>query len=424
MKKRILVRGPVLSRSGYGEQSRFALRCLRAHEDYFDIYIIPVGWGKTGWMWEENEERRWMDGLIRKTLLHNQQGGQYDISLQITIPNEWEKMAPINIGYTAGIETTRVAPQWIEKSDLMDHIIVVSNFAKETFEKTSYDLKDENSGQIVKQIRCQTPITPVNYCVKKFDVDAFDLDLEYDFNFFAAAQWGVRKNLDNTIKWFVEEFIDQEVGLVLKANWHNDSIYDRRHAQERLEQLLQQYPDRKCKVYLLHGSLTDTEIHAIYKHPKIKALMTATHGEGFGLPLFEAAYSGVPIVAPNWSGQCDFLNMPVKDKKSGKKKNKAMFANVAYDLQPIQKEAVWDGVLQADSMWCFPQQGSFKMRLREMRKDYGRFKKQATQLQKWLHKNFAPELQYDKFVTPIKNCLSEESDKWMSEIENIVNEYE
>ena len=152
--------------------------------------------------------------------------------------------------------------------------------------------------------------------------------------------------------------------------------------------------------------------------------MTATHGEGFGLPLFEAAYSGVPIVAPNWSGQCDFLNMPVKDKKSGKKKNKAMFANVAYDLQPIQKEAVWDGVLQADSMWCFPQQGSFKMRLREMRKDYGRFKKQATQLQKWLHKNFAPELQYDKFVTPIKNCLSEESDKWMSEIENIVNEYE
>ena len=38
MKKRILVRGPAMSRSGYGEQSRFCLRALRAHEDKFDIW--------------------------------------------------------------------------------------------------------------------------------------------------------------------------------------------------------------------------------------------------------------------------------------------------------------------------------------------------------------------------------------------------
>ena len=50
MKKKILVRGPALSMSGYGEQTRFALRALRAYEDLFDIYLIPVGWGKTGWI--------------------------------------------------------------------------------------------------------------------------------------------------------------------------------------------------------------------------------------------------------------------------------------------------------------------------------------------------------------------------------------
>ena len=27
----------------------------------------------------------------------------YDMSLQVTIPNEWEKMAPVNIGYTADL---------------------------------------------------------------------------------------------------------------------------------------------------------------------------------------------------------------------------------------------------------------------------------------------------------------------------------
>ena len=36
-------------------------------------------------------------------------GGQFDISVQVTIPNEWKNIAPLNIGYTAGIETTKVA---------------------------------------------------------------------------------------------------------------------------------------------------------------------------------------------------------------------------------------------------------------------------------------------------------------------------
>jgi len=398
MKKRIVVRGPALSRSGYGEQTRFALRALRAYEDKYDIYLIPVGWGKTGWIWEENEEREWLDGLVRKTIAHQREKGEFDVSLQVTIPNEWEKLAPINIGYTAGIETTKVAPQWIEKSYIMDHIIVVSDFAKQVYENTSYNAQDKTTGQAINDYRCQTPITAVNYCVRKTEGEALDLDLDYDFNFFAAAQVGPRKNIENTIKWFVEEFIDQKVGLVLKASWYNDSTNDRYHVEQKIEQLLAPYPNRKCKVYLLHGNLTDTEMQSLYKHPKIKAVITAAHGEGFGLPLFEAAYNGLPVIAPDWSGHCDFLFMPIKDKKTGKEGKKAMFATVAYDMAPIQKEAVWDGVLQADSMWCFPQQGSFKMRLREVRKDYGRFKKQADQLQKYIIENFTEERLYKKFA--------------------------
>ena len=127
MKKKIFVRGPVLSQSGYGEQSRFALRALRSREDLFDIYVQPVNWGKTGWVWEDSEFRRWMDTRILETqlLLQNKQL-QPDISLQITIPNEFQKICPVNIGYTAGIETTMVAPQWLQKGNDMDKILVVS----------------------------------------------------------------------------------------------------------------------------------------------------------------------------------------------------------------------------------------------------------------------------------------------------------
>ena len=74
MKKKILVRGPVLSQSGYGEQARFALRALRSKEHLFDIFIIPLAWGKTGWIWEESELRTWMDERItlkRTNALHS-----------------------------------------------------------------------------------------------------------------------------------------------------------------------------------------------------------------------------------------------------------------------------------------------------------------------------------------------------------------
>ena len=66
MKKKIFVRGPVLSQSGYGEQSRFALRALRSREDLFDIYIQPIPWGKTGWVWENSEFRQWIDERVKR----------------------------------------------------------------------------------------------------------------------------------------------------------------------------------------------------------------------------------------------------------------------------------------------------------------------------------------------------------------------
>jgi hypothetical protein len=93
--------------------------------------------------------------------------------------------------------------------------------------------------------------------------------------------------------------------------------------------------------------------------------------------------------------------MPKKDKK-GREKIRPHFATVECDIGPVQPEAVWEGVIQKDSMWCFPQQGSYKMRLREIYKDHGRFKSQAKKLQKWILKNFSEENQYAKMAAVIE----------------------
>ena len=423
MRQRILITGPVLSQSGYGEQARFALRALRTREDIFDIYIVPTKWGQTGWVSLANEERTWIDQKIAQTHAFNQMKGKYDISLQITIPNEWKRLAPINIGYTAGIETTKVAPVWIQKANEMDKIIVVSNHSKEVFQNTSYQGRHKDTGQFINLIT-QTPVEAVGYPVRNFKKKSVNLKLEYDFNYLAISQWGPRKNFNNLINWFIEENFDQEVGLVLKTSIKNNSIIDREHTEKKLRNILAKHGERKCKVYLLHGDLTEEEMTGLYQCSKIKCLISTTHGEGFGLPLFEAAYNGLPVAVPGWSGHCDFLYMPDARRKNGKKK--PMFASIEYELQNVQPEAVWNGVIQADSQWAFPREASFKRRLREMRSEYSRFKRNAKKLQKYLVGTFTEESMYSRFC---ENVYSDSDDGvdmegWLSELQEDIREVE
>lgn len=364
--KKILISGPVLSRSGYGEMARFAFQSLKDRSD-IDLYLIPTTWGNTGWIFDVNEERNLIESLVEKTNTYVQQSNgqpQFDIAIQISIPNEWKKMAPVNIGYTAGIETNMISPAWLQPTQLMDKVIVISEHAKTAFLNTVFG---NPQGQ---QFKVTVPIEVVHLPYKNAAKEELDLQLSCDFNFLAVCQWGPRKNLDQTILGFLEEFRNEEVGLVLKINTANDSIIDRTMTQKRLEGLLTNFPNRKCKITLLHGHLSEGQMEALYVNPKIKAILSTTHGEGYGLPLMEAAANELPVIATDWSGHTDFLYID----------GKRMFGKIDYELKPIAKEHVWKGVLEEGTSWAYPLMSSFKDKMREVFKDYGRFKSQAKKL--------------------------------------------
>lgn len=413
---KVVVRGPALTRTGYGEHCRFVLRALRTQEN-IDIYLIPVNWGQSNWVWENNEERQWIDEIVRKTANYAQQNGQYDISIQVTIPNEWQKMAPVNIGVTAGIETTKVAPIWLEKANQMDKVITISEHSKQVLLNTSYEGVDRSTGQKAF-LKCVKDVAIVHYPVKHYDNVDLDLNLNTKFNFLTVAQWGPRKNIGNTINWFVEEFIDNpDAGLVVKTFVKGGSLIDRKHIVREVSNILKKYDNRQCKIYLLHGDMSEEEMHSLYTHKNIHCLVSLTHGEGFGLPLFEAAYSGLPVLATDWSGHLDFLYKPTKDKKS-KEKLRPHFAKVEFDLQPVQPGAVWDGVVQKDSLWAYPQQGSYKMKLRDVYKNHGRYKSQAKKLQKWILESFTEEQQFEKLKYCLKEYIEEiDIDEWLVKLE-------
>ena len=412
MKKKILLKGPLLTRSGYGEQARFALRSLRSREDLFDIYIQPLQWGQTSWLNDTSEERRWIDHIIEKTIAYIQQGGQFDMSLQVTIPNEFQRLAPVNIGYTAGMETTKVAHQWIQKANEMDRVIVVSSHSKNVFENTEYQAQNQQTGENVI-LKTNIPIEFVNYPVKNFEeLPSLELDITTSFNFLTVAQFGPRKNLQNTIKWFVEEFRNDDVGLIVKSNIAKNCLMDRNRLFSDLRAFLQQLGDKQCKVYLLHGDMTDAEMHSLYNHSKVNAFVSFPHGEGFGLPLFEAAYSDLPVVTVGWSGQTDFLVDT---------EGKEQFYNTAFDLQPVQKEAHWEGVIVPDSMWAYARENSAKQ---QMRLCY-----ENTKAGKVLHDNselatrFSAEKLYEQFVGYVYKP-NQELNNWMKTLEEEITEYE
>jgi hypothetical protein len=125
-------------------------------------------------------------------------------------------------------------------------------------------------------------------------------------------------------------------------------------------------------------------------------LLSLSHGEGFGLPIFEAAGYGLPVITTEWSGPTDFMYCPNKEGKV-----KPHFAKVTYSLQPVQQEAVWNGVVEKDTMWAFPAALSAKEQMREVYKNWDRFRGQAKRLAAHIEKEFEESKINEMFVEQV-----------------------
>jgi len=415
MKQRILLRAPILTQSGYGFHSRVIFRALMQNDGMFDVFLDALNWGKTSWIYEDNEERNLIHQLLIKTQDFIQNKGQFDKTIQCTIPNEFEKLSPYNIGVTAGCETTKIPPQWIEKCMLMDKIIVPSEFTKEVFQNSSYEAVNQATGEHISDFRVETPVEVIHHPF--LDVEAIESDLDFgcENNFLIVALFGPRKNLDNTIRWFLEEFQhNSDVGLILKTSLVGNCEDDKYHTQRRINKILNDFPNRQCKVHLIHGRLSTEEMYGLYTHPQVKFLVNAAHGEGFNLPALEAAVNGLPIITIGWGGHNDFLFV---DKK-------ALFTKITYDLKPLQPEAVWPGVLQEGSMWAFPHAANFRKKLRSGLKNYGSAQSKAKKLKKHTRENFTEEKILQQYIDAFGGKQQQEVTSWFDQLNADIEEHE
>tara|TARA_B100001094_G_scaffold32216_1_gene26721 strand:- start:9993 stop:11339 length:1347 start_codon:yes stop_codon:yes gene_type:complete len=406
VKQTILITAPVTSRSGYGNHSRDIALSLIGNDKY-DVFINDVPWGSCPRnaiddMSIENN-RKMKQNLIGIKALSQKP----DVYIDLRIPNEFEQHGKFNIGMTAGIETNAVSPKWIECCNKMDLIITTSEHSKNGFVQSTYDqLKQLPNGQQEKvgQLRLEKQIEVLfegadEDVYKKTDVISDDVNnlfsvVKEDFAFLFLGQWtkgGIgedRKDIPKMVKVFYEAFANkkEQPALVLKTNGATSSIIDKEECLEKLKQVKNMFPlDWKLpNIYLIHGDLTDNEVNELYNHPKIKAMVSFTHGEGFGRPLLEATMCGLPVIASGWSGQLDFLNTSHSLLVQG-------------ELKQVPTSQVWKDIIIPESKWFSISENHAYNCFVEMFKYNKDYKEKANQLmeinrEKFSLNKMAPEL--------------------------------
>jgi glycosyltransferase involved in cell wall biosynthesis len=308
--------------SGYGARARDYVKAVIDTNKY-EVKLMSQRWGETAWGFcEENQEWSFLNDY---RLTDNKLSQKPDIWTQITIPNEFQAVGKYNIGVTAGIETTICAADWIDGMNRMDLNFVSSHHSKKVFEQTVFEKKNSKTNQVESKIHLQKPIEVLfegynKDVYRKISPSEVNIDLSEineNFCYLFVGHWMQgdighdRKNVGLMVKSFLETFKNKKnrPALILKTSVGTSSYSSREEILKKINNIKKSVNSSNLpNIYVLNGELSDSEVNELYNHPKVKAMLSFTKGEGFGRPLLEFTATGKPIVASGWSGQIDFLN--------------------------------------------------------------------------------------------------------------------
>jgi len=408
----LLMTAPVGTRSGYGAHSRDIARVL-IDMDRFDVRIMDLRWGGTPRTALKTDNSDHIP-IIQRLMKNNQLERQPDVHVHLTVPTEYQAMAKYNIGITAGIETTLCSAEWLQGMNRMNLNIVPSEHVKDVFIKTTWTERDQQKKPI-RQLKMEKPIEvlfegadmSVYHKLGKGDdypkmiVDEMKT-IKSSFNFLFVGHWlkgdlgQDRKDVGMLLKVFLESFKNQKnpPGLILKTSGAGFSVMDREEIMNKIKSIKNLVKGDLPPIYLLHGELTDDEMNGLYNHPKVKAHITFTKGEGFGRPLLEASLSAKPVIASEYSGQLDFLSKPLATLLPGQ-------------LTNVHKSASWDKVILKESQWFTVNYNYASAVMKDVVKNYQKYELNAKKLAEINKVNFTREKMKIEFEKILDKYLPE-----------------
>ena len=405
IKKLCVVSCPIATRSGYGARSRDFVRALIEVKPNWDIKILSQKWGNTpmdALNMDEDED------LLSRVITQNM-NTKPNIWIQITVPNEFQPVGDFNIGVTAGVETTIMPAECLEGINRMDLTLVSSKFTKDVIQNTTYDKKDNNTNQVVGKLKCDKP---VEILFEGVDLDVYNekapreervdevlKNIKESFCYLFVGHWlngdfkQDRKNVSGLIDTFLHTFKNKTnpPALILKTSGASTSIVDRVRIKSMIRRIKDSIDSNRLpNIYLLHSTLSDWEINALYNHPKVKCHISFTRGEGFGRPLLEACVSGKPVIVSGWSGHMDFINPNHHCVIGGK-------------LEPVHKSAA-NQFLMKEARWFtidYQEASGFML---DVKKNYKKYKKVSKKYGATIKNKFS----FDKMIDRLDKLLGKE----------------
>lgn len=190
------------------------------------------------------------------------------------------------IGYTM-LETTGIPSDWVSACNRMDEVWVPSHFNEETF---------RNSG-----VKVPIRVMPLGIDPAYYNPEIISYKKNKKYTFLSVFEWGERKAPELLLKAYSRAFsAADDVVLICKINNQDQSI----HVEQEIRKL--NLPADGPEILFLHNMvLEDYEMPALYR--SCDCFVTATRGEGWGMPILEAMACGLPVIATDWSAQRDFL---------------------------------------------------------------------------------------------------------------------
>lgn len=399
-KPTLTVSCPIDTYSGYGARARDFVQSI-IDLDKYDVKILSQRWGNTRFGYLQDHNNASLSSRIIPQLTQ-----QPDVWIQITVPNEFQKIGKYNIGVTAGIETTLCDATWLQGCNNMDLVLVSSEHAKKVFQDSKFNMQDNRTGQVTGHVELQTKMEVLfegadiaKYCPADSNINLSDI--EEQFNYLVVGHWlpgeigEDRKNIGYTIKAFLETFKNKpkgkRPGLILKVQaGSGTSIMDRETVLDKIDAIRQTVKGDLPNIYLLHGDMSDAEVNELYNHSKVKAMVTLTKGEGFGRPLLEFSLVNKPIIASGWSGQVDFLD-------------REFVKLIGGTLTPVHPSAAIDKMLLRESSWFTPDPIEVGRALKEVYDDYDKWK---TAAKRQGHKS-RTQFSYDSMRETLDNLLTQ-----------------
>ena len=410
MKPLFIISSPFDTYSGYGSRSRDLIKAI-VETDRYDVKLLSQRWGATPFGFcNDNPEWKF---LLDLALPNNQVPKQPEIWAQVTIPNEFNPVGKYNIGFTAGIETTVCAGDWIEGMNRMNLNIVSSEHSKKVFSETQFERRNKQTNALEGIAKLEKPIEVLfegaNTDIYKPDDRPclIDFNIPEKFAYLFVGHWiqgdigEDRKNVGLLIKSFYETFKNKtnQPALILKTSQAGSSYIDREEILKKIKAIKKTVKSNNLpNVYLLHGEFTDMEINELYNHPKVKAMVNLTKGEGFGRPLLEFTLTKKPLITTGWSGHMDFLNPEFTNLITG-------------GLAKVHPSSANQWILP-EAQWFAPDYGQIGFYLKDVFENYKNYTDKANR-QAYKSKN---EFNWDKMSEKTNTLLNQYIPEFPKEI--------